>query len=1352
MRAGGGAVAAAFLAVCFAASVMGGPLPGVSGVTQRPPAALRPAAPDWWSVPHLFVLLMMAILAAAGGLAFAVEFRRAPAELRGEPGPEQQLLDRRHRLASRAAGWVAALTSAFGLIFVWLKQGSLSGFADSTPKGPNTAAGLLLIGVALAVGARRPALARACGIGAALAGALTVAGHFLGAPVTLDAPLVAGYPAGLQMTLASAFGLVLLGSSAFCSGWRRGAVTAQMLAMLSAVLATVDLAALLYGASTPDYPGRFHVMSALTAFTMMVLACGLLVAHPDRGPVAALTSAGPGGMMARRVLPVGLGLRAAASWFFWQRYLWEGHGAPESVTLFGSMNLLLFVLLVWVVAGLLNRLDVQRSRALSALCESQERYRTVVESLPQMVWTCLPDGRCDYLSRQWVHYTGRPAAEQLDFGWIGQVHPEDREAIESRWLAACESGTSLDATYRIRRADGAYRWFRALAMPLRDGAGRITKWFGTSTDIDRLKTAEDALLESEARFRQLADAMPQIVWTARPDGGLDYFNRRSIEYTGISFERMKGSGWQAVLHPDDVQYCLNRWTRSVASGEPYEVEYRLRRAADGVYRWHLGRAAAVRDAQGAIVRWFGTCTDIEDHKRAQASILSLNGTLEERVRERTRELARANEDLAGAEARLRGVLESATQVSIIATGLDHVIRIFNPGAERMLGYDAAEMIGLQTPGVLHDAEESRQWAVELAEELGRPVEAVHVFSEHARQGRSDERECTYIRKDGTRLRVKLAVTPLLGPGRDILGFLGIATDITGHVALENQLRVKNEKLASETQRAEEANRAKSRFLAAMSHEIRTPMNAILGMADVLWDTPLTGDQRQYVEIFQRAGANLLNLLNDILDLSKIEAAGIELDSTDFDLDRVLAECVELTAPQARAKGIGLLVRLVPGCQTSLRGDRARLRQILINLLGNAVKFTAAGEIVLTAGNHPSGERGHLELSVSDTGIGIPANKIETIFRDFEQADSSTTRQFGGTGLGLSISRRLVERMGGALSAVSEVGKGSTFRFDVRLECPAGSEKASVLRPMAGGRALIVEGNATNRGILAETLAAWGLDCDAHASADDAMNGGGWPRYIVALIDDRALGAAGLPFGERLRTGAVPVIVVSGDHGDSGTFKGSGLPILGHVAPPVERAKLARLVERAIAPGPVEEAGPETERAPMAYPASGPLRILIAEDVAMNRFLLGAYLKDTPHELVYAEDGRQAVERFADGRFDLVFMDMQMPVMDGLAAVAAIRSFERERGVTHARILALTASALAEDIEASFRAGCDGHLSKPVSKAQVLAAVDEAGARTHSSGDDLLALAILARGGASPGGGWDATTVSEDGEQRPSIET
>ena len=969
-------------------------------------------------------------------------------------------------------------------------------------------------------------------------------------------------------------------------------------------------------------------------------------------------------------------------------------------------------------------LDIHTRRiAELALGESEQQFRTLADSIPQLAWMADPEGNRFWHNRRWYEYTGISPEEMTGMGWQSFHHPLELTEIKAQWEACTSTGQPLSLEYRLKGADGKYRWFLKRATPLSDSLGRITRWFGTETDITEMKEARDALRESENQFRQIADSMPQLVWVTRPDGHVEWWNQRWYSYTGTTLEQTGGDGWATRFHEDDLPASWETWRDSLRTGKPVEVQNRVRRH-DGVYRWFLGRGIPIRDSLGNIVKWFGTCTDIEDYKRAEAEIQSLNESLEQRVFDRTSELAAANEVLAETQSRLQAVLDSVTRVSVIGTDLTGVITIFNNGAERMLQYRADEVIGIHTPEIIHVPAEMLKQSEILSQKLNRPVQGFDVFREPAQLGVFDEGEWTYTRKDGSTLQVCLAVSTVRDEDGLPIGFLGIATDITAQKLLEQELRENNSKLTTQTERAEKANLAKSAFVAAMSHEIRTPMNAILGMSDLLWESQLDPDQRQYVEIFRRAGNVLLDLINSVLDLSKIESGHLELESSLFDLEDVVTRTVELLGPKAVAKGIELLYRIAPDVQTKRIGDAVRLQQILVNLVGNAVKFTELGEVLLRVQTDSSGDSGRLEISISDTGIGISPEHLGTIFNDFNQADVSTTRRYGGTGLGLGIAHRLIAAMGGELEVKSHIGVGSVFRFSVALRPGVERRLAprNEINDLHGLSILVIDNNETNRLILRETLTSWGLisvECaGVEAGCREILRARDGNRPYAMVLLDRHMphtdGFAAIPLLRDAAPG-IPIVMLTSDTlpGDAARRALSGLS--GYAVRPVKRADLLRLICSALGTQPRPGSGPAFENSLVARPTAAlrSLRVLIAEDSPDNTILLKAYLKNDAYALTFAENGRQAIEQYQNGDFDLILMDVQMPVMDGLEGSRAIRRFEVANGRPPVPIIALTANALAHDAAASYQAGCNGHLSKPISKQKLLQAIEQYG---HLRGD------------------------------------
>ena len=507
----------------------------------------------------------------------------------------------------------------------------------------------------------------------------------------------------------------------------------------------------------------------------------------------------------------------------------------------------------------------------------------------------------------------------------------------------------------------------------------------------------------------------------------------------------------------------------------------------------------------------------------------------------------------------RPMVEGLEDYAMFMLDTDGRVVSWNLGAERIYGYSAGEILGKHV-SIFCPEEDLRQ---------GDTDEELRLA---AIEGRV-EKEGWRVRRDAARLWASVVITAVHDDSGDLCGFSKVVRDITERKRAQQQL----EELRA---RAEQAHQAKSRFLAAMSHEIRTPMNAILGMTELLGETELDQEQRHYVEIFRSAGANLLDLIDNIVDLSRIESGRLELERVAFNLESVAAGVVQSLGSKALDKGIVLRSYLTPGVTKLLIGDAARLRQILVNLMGNVIKFANSGEAAISAGNREGGRPGEIGFTVSGAGTGIPPDQLEAIFDPFNQVDSTT--RSGGTGLRLAISRRLVESMGGNLRVGSEPGRGRAFQFTARFD-------------VAG------------------------------------------PASI----------------------------------GGNGTASVSAAPTAAR-------------------------------------------EILVADDSPDNRLVIQAYLKHHPYALVFVADGKAALKQCSEKEFDAVLMDVQMPVMDGLAAARAIREMEREQGRRPVPILALTANAGREAVEASRLAGCTAHLSKPVSKAALVLAVEDALAASESA--------------------------------------
>ncbi len=629
---------------------------------------------------------------------------------------------------------------------------------------------------------------------------------------------------------------------------------------------------------------------------------------------------------------------------------------------------------------------------------------------------------------------------------------------------------------------------------------------------------------------------------------------------------------------------------------------------------------------------------------------------------------------------LATIVEQSSE-AIWTKDLAGIITSWNSGAAAMFGYPPADAVGraLDVGESTAEEEEARMQRLMAGEK----------FSYDARA----------MTRSGTAIDIQVAVAPLLDQANQWIGSISVARDVTQHKRSEEALRLAREA-------AESANHAKSSFLARMSHEIRTPMNGVLGMTELLLETGLTSAQRKYAETVQRSGQNLLGIINDLLDFSKIEAGKLELENVDMDLRRTLEDVVDLLAERARAKGLELACSIPANLATHVKGDPLRLGQVLTNLVGNAIKFTEQGSVVIrVAGLEETAQNVTLRFEVSDTGAGISEAAQSHIFEEFAQADGSTTRKHGGSGLGLAISRQLVEMMGGNIYVESVLGAGSTFWFTSRFEKQETQDsRAAPMGMLTGVRALIVESSVINGGILHSQMSNWGMTNRVAATPEQAIDllaqaAARNAPYDIAIIDLGLPGMDALELARTIRARAdiarLRLVMLTHRQVDMQNARDAGIDAC--LAKPVRQTVLYECLVNVMACQPQEAVAPRDVREPVnTAPAGIRGNILLVEDNLINQQVALGILQIQGYSVTVVNNGREALDAHAQGAFDLILMDCHMPEMDGFEATREIRGRERSSIGKRVPIIALTANAMAQDREECLNTGMDDHLSKPFS--------------------------------------------------------
>ncbi len=789
------------------------------------------------------------------------------------------------------------------------------------------------------------------------------------------------------------------------------------------------------------------------------------------------------------------------------------------------------------------------------------------------------------------------------------------------------------------------------------------------------RRVEARLKVSDERLRLALDSTQIGIFEWSVAAGHVYYSPGLWAMLGYEYGRMPSTveAWQSLIHPDDLPLYRRR-TESQLTGVAsfIEPEYRVR-ARSGDWRWVYTRSKSVAtNPDGRPTRIIGTVQDITARREAELALRESQ-----------------------AEARKLSLVAAKTDNPVLIGSADGRIEWANEAFCRVMEYGLDEVIGKNPAHFMVGPETNVRTVARIRAAMAR--------------GQGISTDVVNYSKSGRKYHLHIEIQPVRGASGEIENFIAVETDITARVETEHQLR----RAKAE---ADDASRAKSEFLASMSHEIRTPMNGVIGMTSLLMETSLSSEQRDFVNTIRTSGEALLTIINDILDFSKIESGKMELERAPFELALCVEEALDLFALQASSKKLEIGYQMAPDVPGWVMGDVTRLRQVIVNLVNNAVKFTPSGSISVEIrramreptplgfdpGLTPDPVRTILEFTVRDTGIGIPADRVDRLFKAFSQVDSSTTRKYGGTGLGLAISQRLCELMGGSIRVESTVSEGSSFIFTIQTEiAPGGSESglSTVPAKLRDGLVLCIEDHPVTQARLRTIFEKWGIECVVLPSANMALDV--IPRLpkppsllvvdaselegtspLETLANIRCPRMVLFPFGQTapiasgndpIASTSKPIRTAAFMHAIIGLFQSSS----------GTGATSSRVVERPV--------GEEI-----------PLEILLAEDNAVNQKVALRFLERMGYRADAVANGLEVVNTLQNRRYDLVLMDVQMPEMDGYEATRQIR--QRLPADRQPKIIALTANAMQGDRDLAVAAGMDDYISKPVKMHEIAAAI------------------------------------------------
>ena len=910
-----------------------------------------------------------------------------------------------------------------------------------------------------------------------------------------------------------------------------------------------------------------------------------------------------------------------------------------------------------------------RKNMEEAIKESEQNYKTILNSGQALIWLSGVDKHCYYFNSRWLAFTGRTFEQEFGNGWTESVHPDDLQKRIETYVNSFDKREKFSMEYRIKRYDGEYRWIIDEGCPRYNSKDEFIGYIGHCLDFTERKYIEEALKESENKFREMTDLLPQIVFETDIKGNLSYVNIQAYKILGYPEEdSMIGKS------------TLDFYTTESRIKAMENIKKRLLGQLQGSHEYNMIRK------DGSIFPALVYSTSILKENRP----VGLRGIIVD-----VSELKQIENALRESDEKYKLLAENTVECTWLLNLSKNQYIYISPAITKLRGMTVEEAMN-------EKPEESM-----TLESLERLKSIIKIGVESLLQGKVVERldEFQQYCKDGSIIDVEVSSNLKFNKKTNEIYCVGVSRDVTEKNIIKREL-------VKAKEQAEKASLAKSEFLANMSHEIRTPMNAIIGFSGLALKTKLTPKQYDYLKKVESSAKSLLVIINDILDFSKIEAGKLEMETIDFNLEEIMSNVTNIVYTSAEEKGIEFVNVIKSDVPLSLIGDPFRLGQALINLSNNAIKFTETGQVsIKTELVKKDNVRCELRFSVSDSGIGMTEEQISKLFKAFSQADNSVTRKFGGTGLGLAISKRLVKMMEGEIRVESEIGKGSTFSSTANFGYKNLEQKMKLVLPegLRGLKVLIVDDNKSALEMYEEQLKSLGFKVSTIDSGEKAVKEieksffDGNP-YELILIDYRMPNIDGIETSRQIKQNVnmanIPLIIMVTAYSREDVIKQAEKEgIKAVLIKPVDVSLMFNTIMEVFGREPLtairQNIGIDSQLENMEIIKNA--QILLVEDNVLNQVLAMEMLKQAGMIVEIANNGKEAIEVLNVREYDLVFMDVQMPVMGGYEATGLIRANEKFKDLP---IIAMTAHAMSGAREACLEAGMNDYISKPIDTVQL----------------------------------------------------